>query len=184
MGILKEMNQKRFCCLLQGQHGLSLPIEVHTTSEFNTYFSCQVAEGGSSLTTDVCSSQEFGSPSEPNVSGEQVDGRKCLSMGPARRQREPGSRCASLGLRAYRSVSAGPWQALRVVDPRLLLGLPGPEAEAGVQVRASSALAACPGWVAFKLPAPPWIHSTKIFKWVKDLNRYLTKNGIRQQIST
>ncbi|XP_066893757.1 type 2 DNA topoisomerase 6 subunit B-like isoform X4 [Kogia breviceps] len=94
----------------------------------------QAAEGGSSLTTGVCSSQEFGSPSEPNVSGEQVDGRKCLSMGPARRQREPGSRCASLGLRACGSVGTGPWLALRVEDPRLLLCLPGPEAEAGVQL--------------------------------------------------
>eukprot|EP00070_Physeter_catodon_P049979 XP_028356873.1 type 2 DNA topoisomerase 6 subunit B-like isoform X4 [Physeter catodon] len=94
----------------------------------------QAAEGGSSLTTGVCSSQEFGSPSEPNVSSEQVDGRKCLSMGPAGRQQEPGSRCASLGLRACGSVGAGPWLALRVADPRLLLGLPGPEAEAGVQL--------------------------------------------------
>ncbi|XP_049570123.1 type 2 DNA topoisomerase 6 subunit B-like isoform X5 [Orcinus orca] len=93
----------------------------------------QAAEGGSSLTTGVCSSQEFGSPSEPNVSSEQVDGRKCLSMGPAGWRQEPGSRCASLGLRTCGSIGVGPWLALRVADPRLLLGLPGPEAEAGVQ---------------------------------------------------
>ncbi|XP_060014445.1 type 2 DNA topoisomerase 6 subunit B-like isoform X5 [Lagenorhynchus albirostris] len=93
----------------------------------------QAAEGGSSLTTGVCSSQEFGSPSEPNVSGEQVDGRKCLSMGPAGWRQEPGSRCASLGLRTCGSIGVGLWLALRVADPRLLLGLPGPEAEAGVQ---------------------------------------------------
>ena len=34
---------------------------------------------GSSLTTGVCSSEEFGSPSEPDISGERVDGRERLS---------------------------------------------------------------------------------------------------------
>ena len=69
-----------------------------------------------------------------------------LRGGPAGGRREPGSRGASVEFRACVSGGAGPWRERRVAAPRLLLGLPGRAAAAGVQGRAGRALAACPGW--------------------------------------
>ena len=116
---------------------------------------------------------EMGTRTRPYPPHRQAAGR------PARRERDhgglpkdgPGRGGAGAGLAArllgtsgLRIRRRGPMVGAQGCGPRLLLGLPGPEAEAGVQGRASSAPAACPGCVAFKLPAPPRIHCRRFLK--------------------